>query len=699
MTSTQLDIRERLLAGIPAAERRIDVAGVSTAVLEGGDGPPVLLLHGPGANAGHWGQVISLLVDRHRVIAPDLPGHGATGACEPERVLRWLDALVDATCPAPPVLVGHALGGSIAARFAARRGERIARLVLVDSLGLAPFEPAPAFGEALHAFLGEPSAATHERLWRHCAHDLDGLRERMGERWPVFEDYNLDRARTPSVVTAVGALMEAFAAPAGDLDRITAPTTLIWGRHDLATPLAVAEAAGELHGWPLRVIEDCADDPPVEQPEAFVDALLKPWLWNGTIEAAPAHVFRPRDTAGVVRALALAGERGLRVAVRGGGHNIAGTAVADLTIDMAELREVTVDPVARTATAQPGCLLGDLDRAAQRHGLATPLGFVSGVGVGGLTLGGGLGYLTRRFGWTVDNLLEVEMVTADGAVRRASRDRNPDLFWAVRGAGAFVGVITSFTFRLHEVGPAVAGGLIAWPFERAPEILRAYREITAGAPRELAAWLMLFRAPPAPFVPAPMHGERICAMSVCFSGDLARAGEVLAPIRALGDPVFDLLAERPYTEMQSYLDDTEPAGQHYYWKTEYLAELTDDFLATWHDLAAGCPIPEGMLGLLHVGGALGERAGDDGAVGNRDAAYACGALGQWPPGDPRAAAHREWLRDAWERFRPFGTGGSYINFQAADEGQDRVRAAYGANYERLARIKEAYDRQGRFRAL
>jgi FAD/FMN-containing dehydrogenase len=587
---------------------QLDAAGIPTAVLEGGDGPPLLLL----ADAGHWSRAIPLLVDGHRVIVPELPS-------EPERVLQWLGELIDATCPEPPVLVGHALGGDIAARFAAHNGGRIARLVLVGT-------------------------------------------------------------------------------PIEDLDRIAVPTMLIWGRHDLATPLAVAEAAGERHGWPLRVIEDCAD-PPVEQPAAFVEALLKPWLWNGMVEAAPAHVIRPKDTAGVVRALALARERDLRVAVRGGGHNIAGAAVAQLTLDMAELREVAVDPVARTATVQPGCTLGEVDLATQRHGLATPLGFVSDVGVAGLTLGGGLGYLTRRFGWTVDNLLEVEIVTADGAVRRASRDRNPDLFWAIRGGGAFLGVVTSFTFRLHEVGPAVVGGLIAWPFDRAREILRAYREITAGAPRELAVWLTLFRAPPAPFVPEPVHGERICAMAVCFSGDLERAGEVLAPIRALGDPVFDMLAEQPYTEVQSYLDATEPAGEHYYWKTGYLAELSDDFLATWHDLAAALPVPDGELGLLHVGGALNEHAGDDGAVGNRDARYVCGALGMWPPGDPAAAAHRQWIRSAWERFRPFTTGGSYINFQTGDEGEDRVPAAFGANYDRLALIKEAYDPAGRFRVL
>ncbi len=232
----------------------------------------------------------------------------------------------------------------------------------------------------------------------------------------------------------------------------------------------------------------------------FADATL---LWNGMISKTPALVVQPTGTGDIVAAVDFAREHGLALSVRGGGHNIAGTALADggLTIDMSRLRGILVDPRARTATVQAECLLGDVDRETQRHGLATPLGFVSEVGVAGLTLGGGLGYLTRRFGWTVDNLLEVEIVTADGRVRRASRDENADLFWAIRGAGANLVVVTSFTFWLHEVGPTVYGGLIAWPFERAEEILQAYRAITTEAPRELAVWLNLIHAPPDP--PSP----------------------------------------------------------------------------------------------------------------------------------------------------------------------------------------------------
>ncbi len=709
--------RQTLLTGLPVAERRLDVAGVATAVLEGGDGPPLVVLHGPGANATHWMHAIDGLTRTHRVIAPDLPGHGATDAT-PD-TLGWLGELIAETCAAPPVLVGYALGGAIAARFAAGHGDRIRGLVLVDALGLAAFDPAPEFGQALHAFLAQPDESTHDQLWKHCAFDLDGLRERMGERWEAFRTYNLDRARVPS------SLMEEFGLAAiapDELAQIAVPVTLIWGRHDLATPVAVAEAAAAKHGWPLHVIEDCADDPPIEQPEALVRALeaedlrerldgplLLPGgegfdeatvLWNGMIAKTPAIVVQASGTGDVVRAVDYAREHGLPVSVRGGGHNIAGTALADagVTIDMSRLRTVVVDPAARTATVEPGCLLGDVDRETQRHGLATPLGFFSEVGVAGLTLGGGLGYLTRRFGWTVDNLLEVEIVTANGRVCRASRDENADLFWAVRGAGANLGVVTSFTFRLHAVGPTVYGGLIAWPFERADEFLRMYRTLTTEGPRELTAFMIIVRAPAAPFVPPEWHGRRICALSVCFSGDMREAERAIAPLRALGDPVFDLLHEQPYTELQSYLDATEPKGRHYYWRAEYAADLSDGFLATFRELAGECPIPDAELGLLQVGGALNEHDADDGAVGNRDARYAVGVIGMWDPGDPDGDRHRRWVREAGDVIKPFCTGGSYVNFQTADEGEQRVRTAYGANFDRLSAIKRRYDSGNLFRS-
>jgi pimeloyl-ACP methyl ester carboxylesterase len=281
MSDSPTNPRERLLAGLPATEHEVLLAGVSTTVLQGGEGPPRVLLHGPGGSAVHWARVFPALAATNLVIAPDLPGQGSSelvdGTLDAQRVLAWLGDLIDGACPAPPVLIGNALGGAIAARFAAERGDRLAGLVLVDSLGLAPFEPAPDFGAALGAFMERPDPSTHDRLWSQCALDLPALRDRMGERWQAFEEYNLDRARTPTVQAALGSLMEHFVmAPiaAAELDRIAIPTTLIWGRQDLATPLEVAEAIGTRHGWALHVIDDCGDDPPLEQPDAFVRALV-----------------------------------------------------------------------------------------------------------------------------------------------------------------------------------------------------------------------------------------------------------------------------------------------------------------------------------------------------------------------------------------------------------------------------------------
>ena len=429
----------------------------------------------------------------------------------------------------------------------------------------------------------------------------------------------------------------------------------------------------------------------------FGDATL---LWNGMIAKTPALVVRPTGTADVVAAVEAAREHGVPLSVRGGGHHIAGTALVDggLPLDMSGLRGVDVDPVARTATVQAGCVLGDVDRETQLHGLATPLGFISEVGVAGLTLGGGLGYLSRRFGWTVDNLLEVEIVTADGRVRRASRDESPDLFWAIRGAGANLGVVTSFTFRLHEVGPTVHGGLILWPFDRADEVLAAYRTIAAEAPRELSVWMLMLHAPPAPFVPEPWHGRAVCAMVVCFSGAPEDADAALAPLRAVPDPVVDLVGPMPYTQVQSYLDDGEPKGHHYYWKTEFVAELPDELLDATRDMFSRCPIPGAEIGFLHLGGAIGDRAPDDGAVGNRDARWVFGITGMWEPNHPGADGFPGWVRAAWQRIRPFSTGGNYVNFQTADEGDERVRATYGPRYDRLARIKDRYDPDNLFRS-
>ncbi|HEY7795797.1 MAG TPA: FAD-binding oxidoreductase [Gaiellaceae bacterium] len=439
-------------------------------------------------------------------------------------------------------------------------------------------------------------------------------------------------------------------------------------------------------------------DGPVLRPgdEGWDEAVL---IWNGMAATLPAVVVQPSSAAGVAAAVGWARDHAVLLGVKGGGHHIAGHALAPdgLTIDLCRLRDVVVEPGAKLAHVGAGCRLGDVDRATQAHGLATPFGFISEVGVAGLTLGGGLGYLTRRFGWTVDNLEEVEIVSAAGEVLRASRGQHDDLFWAVRGGGGNLGVVTRFTYRLHDVGPMVHGGLIGWPFARADEVLRAYRTLTTDAPRELAVWMLMLHAPPLPFVPVEWHGEKLCAMAVCWSGELGEADAALEPIRAIGDAVVDVLQPWPYVQQQSFLDESEPKGAHYYWKTEYVSELSDGLLDATRETFAECHVRDAMVGFLHLAGALNEREDDDGAVGNRDVRYALGILGHWEPDEPEAEKNVRWVREGWKRVRPFTLGRTYVNFQGADEGAERVRSAYGANFDRLAAVKHAYDPDNLFR--
>ncbi|MGH9285843.1 MAG: FAD-binding oxidoreductase, partial [Acidimicrobiales bacterium] len=420
-------------------------------------------------------------------------------------------------------------------------------------------------------------------------------------------------------------------------------------------------------------------------------------IWNGMVAQAPALVAQPASAAEVAAAVRFATDHGLLLSVKGGGHNIAGTSIAagGLTLDMSRLRQVEVDPAARLARAGAGCLLQDVDRATQEHGLATALGFVSETGVAGLTLGGGFGYLSRRFGYAADNLAAAEVVTADGEVRTASADHEPELFWALRGGGANLGVVTRFTFQLHEVGPTITGGLIAWPGERTGEVLATYRALTESAPRHLTAALTVRLAPAAPFIPAEWHGRPIVGMVLCHSG--ADPEGDLAPVRAVGRPIADLVMEKPYAAQQSMLDATQPKGMHYYWKTEFLPGLPDGFLERFRAAALAVTSPMSQSFLFHIGGALNERPADDGAVGNRDAEFVGGFAGSWPPDDPEPGAHLAWVRGSWEGIRPFSTGGNYVNFQLADDDDARTAAAYGANLGRLRQVKAAYDPANLFR--
>jgi len=427
--------------------------------------------------------------------------------------------------------------------------------------------------------------------------------------------------------------------------------------------------------------------------QGWDDAVL---IWNAMVARVPALVVQPTSAQDVAAAVGFARDHGMLLSIKGGGHNIAGTSIADggLTLDMSRMRSVVVDPGARLAHVGPGCLVKHVDRATQEHGLATVLGMVSETGVAGLTLGGGFGYLARRFGWAVDNLEAVEIVTADGEIRTANRDENADLFWGIRGGGGNFGVVTRFTFRLHEVGPTITGGLIAWSAERADEVLATYRDLTESAPRELTAGAVVLTAPPAPFVPEKWHGQLIVGMLVCHSGRNAEAD--LAPVRALGDPVFDLITRKPYADQQSMLDDMDPKGLHQYWKAEYLPGLSSEYLNTFRDGALKVTSPLSYSVIFHIGGALNEHEDDDGAVGNRNARFISGFSGVWMP-DAHPDEHIAWVRDAWESIRPFSTGGNYVNFQLAEDDTTRTANAYGKNYERLQRVKAQCDPHNLFR--
>ena len=424
--------------------------------------------------------------------------------------------------------------------------------------------------------------------------------------------------------------------------------------------------------------------------EGFAEATL---LWNGMITKRPAVVIRPDTTFDVVRTVNFVRDHGLQLSIKGGGHNIAGLALSDggVTLDMSGLKGVDVDAESLLVRVGPGCTLGDVDNATQEHGLASTLGFVSATGVAGLTLGGGFGYLTRRFGWTVDDLEEVEVVTADGSVQRASRTENEDLFWALRGGGGNFGVVTEFVLRLHPVGPEVTAGLIAWPASEADAVLQLYRNAVESAPPELTLVVLRRNAPPAPWVPEAEHGKPIIVIVACHSGTPEQAQADLAPIKAHGQPLADLIQVKPYVAQQSMLDATQPKGMHYYWKSEFLGGLSDDLFETYNAQFVDLKAPANQIVLFHVAGALNEHAEDDGAMGNREAAFACVIQAMWPGDSAAGDANRDWVRSAWQALKAYSTGGNYVNFQTDDESDERTVESYRDNYKRLETIKARYD--------
>jgi FAD/FMN-containing dehydrogenase len=416
------------------------------------------------------------------------------------------------------------------------------------------------------------------------------------------------------------------------------------------------------------------------------------------IDKRPAVVVRCLGTADVITCVQFAREHELLLCLKGGGHNIAGLAAADgaLMLDMSLRRGVWVDPQRKVARAQAGCLLGDVDCETQVHGLAAVLGFVSLTGIAGLTLGGGFGYLTRRWGWTADNVAGMDVVTADARLVHAGSDENADLFWGLRGGGGNFGVVTGIDYVLHPVGPEVVGGVVAWPASAAPKVLELYRTLVEKAPPELTLTALMRPAPPAPWLPKDMHGKPIVALLACYSGKPEEGEKAVAPIKSFGNPIGDMLVRRPYTQMQSLLDATQPKGRRNYWKSEYLPRVEPSLCEKLIDHAAKIRSPHSSIGLMHIGGALNSLNDDHSPVGNRDAHYVLNLAGSWEQaGEDRA--NIEWAREAWHDIKSFSTGGTYINFLTEDEGPERTKAALGKGLQRLAEVKARWDPENVFR--
>jgi len=418
-------------------------------------------------------------------------------------------------------------------------------------------------------------------------------------------------------------------------------------------------------------------------------------LWNGMIDRRPSAIARCHESADVIEVVRFANEYQLTLAVKGGGHNIAGNAVCDggLTIDLSPMKSVHVDPANRTARVEPGATLGDFDKKAQDSGLATPLGINSTTGVAGLTLGGGFGWLSRKHGLALDNLRAADVVLASGELVQASESTNADLFWGIRGGSGNFGVITSFEFALHPVGPDVQSGPIVHPAENALDLLKGYREIAASMPDDLTCWVVLRKGPE--FLPEAWHGKDVLVFAVCYLGDASKADEVLAPLRALGEPIVDGIGPIRYEEWQKIFDPLLTEDARNYWKSHAFDELQDGTLQIIVDSAGSLPGPECEIFIAQLGGATSRTAKDATAYPHRDAAFVMNVHTRWQDvaEDDTCIA---WARKVFDESAPYANGGVYVNFMPDDETK-RTEGAYGGNLDRLRKIKATYDPTNLFR--
>ena len=420
-------------------------------------------------------------------------------------------------------------------------------------------------------------------------------------------------------------------------------------------------------------------------------------IWNAMIDRRPGLIVRCTGVADVLGAVRFAQAHDLLVSVHGGGHQIAGNAVCEggLMIDLSLMNSVRVDPGEQRVHVGPGATLGDVDHETQAFGLAIPTGINSTTGIAGLTLGGGFGWLSRKLGMTVDSLVAADVVTADGRLLRASESEHADLFWALRGGGGNFGVVTRFEFRAHPVGPELLSGLVVYPLADAPTALRKYREFVDGLGPETAVWVVLRKAPPLPFLPANVHGQEVLVFAVCHAGDPAEGEKALAPVSTWGTPVGSHVGVQPFRAWQAAFDPLLTPGARNYWKSHNFTDLSDGAIDTAIRYAGNLPTAECEIFFASLGHATSSVPADATAYPHRDAKYVMNVHGRWQSPDEDEAGIR-WARAFFDETAPYATGGVYINFMTDDEG-DRVAAAYGSSFARLAKIKKSYDPGNRFR--
>lgn len=419
-------------------------------------------------------------------------------------------------------------------------------------------------------------------------------------------------------------------------------------------------------------------------------------VWNGMIDRRPALIARCAGVADVIAAVNFARDQGLPVAIRGGSHNVTGNAVCDagVVIDLSNMKGIRVDPEKRTVRAEGGCTWGDLDHATHVFGLAAPGGIISTTGIAGLTLGGGIGHLTRKYGLSCDNLISADVVLADGSFVTASEKKNPDLFWGLRGGGGNFGVVTSFEFRLHPVSEVMAGPIL-WPLEKSREALRLYRDFMDKAPDDLNAFFVFLIVPPGPPFPEHLHNKTLCGVVAMYTGPQAKADAVLAPLRKFGPPALDFFGPLPYPVVQSMFDALVPEGLQNYWKADFVNELSDEVIEAHVTHGPGIPTINSALHIYPVSGAANRVGKGDTAFFYRDAKYVHVIAAMYPnPAD--TAKNVAWVRDYWSALHPYSAGGAYVNF-LMEEGDERIRATYGANYDKLVAVKTKYDPTNLFR--